>query len=404
MPQIEKKDILGTILKSTIGIIGRRTSEPYANMIIQNILTNLIDKYDFLKYIDIKTEKFKEEINLVEIDDNIEDIEIELIGSAIRDFMIALAERMGKDAGFYFIKEIKEDLPFEYEKKTKDIGVDLELIQSEFIYEIKDSEKFSLSNFDVLKNIFTLLYELLDNKLGRNFAYETLTELVGRLSTQYDPLRYVKINDVRSIQNLDIVFVDKEVNSINSEEVGSTIQKIIQETINESSDKLHDNNFSIIEHIKDNISADYSLKLKQMGVDLEVVKLKQTLLVKKVIEALIDILSESSTESYAVVIIKDIIKKYISKYEFLNYINIDSVNFSKAENAIEVSKEINSISPSNLGRAIQKIIEKVSTSLGEKAGQFFLDKLQNKVGKAYILRLEEIGVNLHMIELRRTLL
>jgi len=404
MPQIEKKDILGTILKSTIGIIGRRTSEPYANMIIQNILTRLIDKYDFLKYIDIKSEKFKEEINLVEIDDDIENVEIELIGSAIKDFMIALAERMGKDAGFYFIKEIKEDLPYEYEKRTKQIGVDLELIQSEFLYEIKDSLKFSLSNFDVLKNIFTLLHELLEDKVGRNFAYETLTELVGRLSTQYDPLTYVKINDVRSIQNMDIVSVDKEVNNTKPEKVGLTIQKIIQEIINETTGKLHDNNFSIIEHIKDKINADYSLKLKQMGVDLDVVKLKQTLLVKRVIESLIDILSESSTESYSVVIIKDIIKKYISKYEFLGYIYIDSVNFSKAENAIKISEEINSVSPSNLGRAIQKIIEKVSTSLGEEAGQFFLDKLQKKVGKAYILRLEEIGVNLHMIELRRTLL
>jgi len=404
MPQITKKEILGRILKSTIGVIGRRTSEPYANMTVERILEKMSSKYDFLKYIDIKHEKFTENINFVEINTDIEDVDIKKLGDAIKDFMIKLADRMGKDAGFYFIKEIKDDLPYDYEQKTKEIGVDLELIQSEFIYEIKSSFKDKIKNYDVLKYIFTVIHEIIEDKVGRNFAYEVLTELVGRLSTQYDTLRYIKINDVRSIQNLDIVSIDKKVNDIEPEKVGFTVQKIIQETVNETNNKLHDEKFSIIEHIKDRISVDYTIKLKEMGVEFEAVKLKQTLLVKKVIKALIDILSESSTESYALVIIKNILKNYKDSYYFFKYIKIDSVNFSEKENAIEVSKEINSVSPSDLGRGIQKIIEKVSTSLGEDAGRYFLDKLQKKVGKAYILRLEEIGVNLHMIELRRTLL
>ena len=45
MPQLENKDILGIILRSTIGVIGRRTSEAYANIIISNALKELEEKY-----------------------------------------------------------------------------------------------------------------------------------------------------------------------------------------------------------------------------------------------------------------------------------------------------------------------------------------------------------------------
>ena len=51
MPQKANKDILGIILRSTIDVIGRRTSEAYANVIISNALNELKEKYNFLQYI-----------------------------------------------------------------------------------------------------------------------------------------------------------------------------------------------------------------------------------------------------------------------------------------------------------------------------------------------------------------
>ncbi len=404
MPQIENKEILGRILKSTIGVIGRRTSDAYAKMVIENILKELIGKYNFFSYVNIQKETTTEEVKIVEINKNIENVDIKTIGNSIRDFMIKLAQRMGKNAGFYFIREIKEDLPYHYEEEIRELGVDLDFIQSEFIFEIKSSFKFTLTNYDVLKNIFTLLFEILDGKAGRNFAYETVTELVGRLSTQYDTFRYIKINDVRSIQNVDFVTVDRNVDSLDPSEVGASIQKIIQEITNELSSTFHEESpFYFIDNLKNRINVDYIFKLEEMGVNLEVIKLKQTILVKKVVKALIDILSESSTESYAFLILNNIFSKYKDKFTFIDYINIDGNKHSEETDQIKVSDQIETVSPSDLGRAIQKIMENVSTSLGEEAGRFFLDKFRKKIGKAYILRLEEIGVNLHMIELRRTL-
>lgn len=401
MAQIENVEILGTIIKSTLGVISRRTSEPYANMVIEKVLITLAEKYDFLKKVKIEKDRFNETIDVIDLDDEINDVRVDIVGRAIRDFMISIANLMGKDAGFYFIKEIKEDIPYEYETKINEIGVDLELIQSEFITEVKSSYKTGIKNSEIIKHVLTVLYEIIEKESGRKSAYEILNDLVIRLSTQYEALNYVKINDAIAAQNVDIISVEKDINSIDKNEIGATIQKIVQEVLLNYDEK---ETFLIMEKIRNQISADYCQKLKEIGVNFDAIKLKHTLLIKKVLKTLLDILSESSTKSYAILILNNIIKKYSEKFDFLNLIKINSLQLSEGIDAIEVSNEINSISPIEIGRAIQKIMENVSTSLGEEAGSNFLSMFKKRMGKAYILRMEEIGVNLHMIELRSNLL
>ncbi len=401
MPQINNTELLGTILKSTLGVIGRRTSEAYANMTLESVLSNISKKHKFLRNIKIEKDRYKETINVIDIDDEINNENVKNVGIAIKDFMINIANTMGKDAGFYFIKEIKEDIPYKYENIMSDLGIDLDYIQSEFITEIKNSFKFSIENSEVMNHVLTVLFEIVDSESGRDVAYETLDELINRLNTQYEALNYVKINDVRSIQNVELINTDKQINKLDSQEVGVCIQKIIQELSMDFDEKKF---LLIMDKIKNNISADYSYKLNEMGVNFDVIKLKQTLLLKHTIQSLLQILAESTTQSYSVMILSNIINKYEDKFDFLKLINIDALHLSDGIEAIEVSDEINNVSPSELGRAIQRMMEKVSTSLGEKAGRDFLDLFKKRMGKAYILRLEEIGVNLHMIELRKNLL
>ena len=57
---------------------------------------------------------------------------------------------MGKDAGFYFIKEIKEDLPDEYEQSIKEYDIDFDFLQSEFITNVRLTSRSSIKNSDVL--------------------------------------------------------------------------------------------------------------------------------------------------------------------------------------------------------------------------------------------------------------
>lgn len=400
MPQFENKEILGRILRSTIGVISRRTSEAYANVITGNAIRELAEKYSFLHYIQIQGTQYNEIFDIVTIQSDINYVELEKIGKAAKEFIEKIIKAMGKNAGYYFIKEIKEDLPYGYEKTIKELGIDLDLLQLEFITEIKQSFKFQIENSDVLKYSVKILFDIFDREIGRDASFSTMNELIERLSTEYPVLKYVKINDIRFIRGVDVVTIAPEVNTIEPTMVGAAIQKIIQE-INNSLGKR--GSYSLIEELKNHFNADYIFKLGEMGVNLDVIQLKKELIVKHILRALVDVLSESSNQNYAIMIVDNVLRKFENKFEYLKQIKIDSKRFSEGKDEVSVSPDIESVKPSELGRGIQKIVEDIVMSLGEDAALHFIEKFRKRLGKAYVLRVEEMGVNLHMIELRQNL-
>ena len=400
MPQYDNKDLMGLMLKSTIGVLGRRTSESYANLIVNDGIDKLFENYPFLSFVHIKGIKYTEVFDIVTIDQKINEVGIEKIGNSLKEFLENVILHMGKNAGYYFIREIKEDLPFSYIESIKNIGVDLDYLQLKFITEIKDFSMFKIENHDILKNVFKTIFEILDRSVGRDSAYLVLSGTVSRLQIQNPVLKYIKVNDIRSIQNVDVVVVDNEVDQLPSFKVGASIQKCIQELNNNIVEK---NNIFLVEKIKNSLNTEYLLKLEEMGVNFDIILLNQTSVIKHVLKALVEVLSRSSTESYAIVMINNVIKEFEEKFEFLKNIKVDGLHFSEGLDAIIVPEEIESIRKSDLGRSIQKIIDKIVKSLGEEAGKYFIDKIKDQLGKAYVLRIEEMGVNLHMIELRQSL-
>lgn len=400
MPQLENKDILGIILRSTIGVISRRTSEAYANIIISNAIKELEEKYSFLQYIEIRGKQYNEMYDVVSIKQDINNFEIKEVSEAAKFFIQKITREMGKNVGYYFLREIKEDIPYDYEQFMKEIGIDLDLLQLEFITDIKSNYKFKIENSDILRFTFKTLFDILDREIGRDSAYITLSDYTLRLSTKYEVLKFIKINDVRSIQGIDVINVDKTVDSIRPTIVGTAIQKVVQE-LNYSF--IEQENFSIIEKLKNQLNANYIFKLGEMGVDLNVIQLKQSLIVKHVLKALVDILNETTTQNYAIFVVNNVIKKHEDRFEYLKLIKIDGTRFSEGIDAIIVPNEIENVRESELGRGLQKVMETLIKSLGEDAGKNFIEKFRKRLGKAYILRVEEIGVNLHMMELRQNL-
>jgi len=400
MPQLENKDILGCILKSTINVIGRRTSESYANIFISNTLKELSGKYSFFRFVEINITQYSETIETVKIDSDVNNVETKEIGRATNDFMKKITKSMGKSAGYYFIREIKETLPFDYEIAIKQLGVDLDLLQLQFVTETKEKFKFQIENYDVLIYSFKALFHILEREFDKDTAIKTLTDLVERLKTQYEVLYKVKINDIRSIQGVDPVNISKEVNSEDANKVGIAIQKCFQELNRFFNEK---SSISLVKELKEFLNADYLFKLEEMGVNLDVLQLSQVLVFKHVLKALVDIINETTTQSYAILLVNNVLRKFEDRYQYLENIKIDGTRFTESFDAIIVPKDLDSVRSSELGRGIRKIVEDIISSLGEEAGSQFINKFKKRLGKAYLLRIEEIGVNLHLIELKQNL-
>ena len=151
--ELEKSDVMNRLLQSIVKVISRRSSEDYALVMVGNTIKKLQDKYDFLNYIDIKATRYSEIENIVTIDSSINTVEPEEIGKAIQEIVGIIVTAMGKNAGFFFIKEVKNKIGPNYGLIIRDMGVDFDFMQFSFEVDKKQTrttipQKF-VSEFDV---------------------------------------------------------------------------------------------------------------------------------------------------------------------------------------------------------------------------------------------------------------
>ncbi|MEF8879479.1 MAG: hypothetical protein V5A64_03700 [Candidatus Thermoplasmatota archaeon] len=399
MPEFRNDELIGHLLQTVVEVIGRRTSENYSIMALEKVLNNLEERFDFLKEVGIKDTKFSESEDAIIVESGVNTVEIDELINASKLLLRGIIKILGENAGFFFIKEIKESLPYEYQQSFEENGLDLDAMQNEFLVEKSRKQAFEISNEEILRYVFKTLFDVLSKIRNRNFAFSILDEIVERFSTQYKTLECVTINDIH-VRGKGIVSINKKVNSIDSKEIGVAIQKMLQQT----NIALNDHGvLDFIDKFREEITSRYALKLGELNVNVDAIRMSQYVVVKRTVKSLIDVLSEVSAESYAIMSIDKSLYKLSSDYEALNYIKIDRNNYSSGFDAVSISKKAEYVSPIKMGRSLQALIEDVSSRLGSEAGYNFVDRFKKRMGDPYLLRLEEMGVNLHMIDLRQNL-
>jgi len=151
---IENSDIMKHTLASLLNIAGSKTSVNYARSSVKNLLRDLEGNYDFLKYVNIKTLKqIENNKDAINVESNMDDIQPKEIGKAIQELINVLKFHLGKKAGYFFIKEFRDDLGDEYHTYIRDLGVNLRLaeLQEELgkidieQYEIKEDSKANIA-------------------------------------------------------------------------------------------------------------------------------------------------------------------------------------------------------------------------------------------------------------------
>lgn len=401
MPQLNNEEILRYLMISVIKIIRRRTSEEYAVLIIDKVIKILREKHYSFNYLEIKKTRYSELADIIDIKQDINYINTIDVAKAINEFFNTIASLIGGDAGYYFIKEVEEELPYEYQQKIKELDINLDLIQFEYLNDKKNKHMLQIKNSELLKQVLKSIFNILSNEIGRNLAVTTLRDLIERLNLNYEFLKHVKINESGFMQGLDTVSVIADVDYIKSEELGGAIREIVQELEDFLKRKC---GVSLIKDLRNNLNKKYFLKIEEMGISLDENEIQQDFVVKHVLKALINVLSEVSTQSYAVLVIDKVLRKIDDEYSYLKYVKIDNMNYSDGIKAVNILSEINSTNPSELGRGIQKLIEKIAMAFEEETGRHFIDKFKENLSKTCLNKIDEIGVNLHMIQLRQNLL
>jgi len=134
--EITNTELMKKTLETLYTITTRRTSPKFSQMIINDLLKSLSNKFDFLKGITIKQAHLVEyNKDIVIIQTNLENIQPLVIGKAIESLVRVLSRNMKNDeAVLYFISELKDKIDIKYITKLLDYGVDLDIIQFEQHY------------------------------------------------------------------------------------------------------------------------------------------------------------------------------------------------------------------------------------------------------------------------------
>lgn len=384
------------MLLSIIDVIGRRSSEDYALVMVSNTIKKLCDKYNFLKLVQIKKTRYSEIENIIDIDSSIDQLNPDELGKAFTELIDVIVIAMGKNAGFFFIKEVKNKIGSNYGLKIRNMGVDLDFMQFSFEVDKKQIKTIVNDNEDVFYRSIKILIDILENKYGRAFAVSTIQNLIDEYSKKYDFLKKVKIIDVRYTFGANEIDVDEDLDALKPSYVGMAIQDIIFGLIRNLQEI--DKPFQI-DDFKRQLPYEYKRKLTEMGVDLNKKQIAYPLLIKHVIKALIEVLSNVSTQQYAIFAMNSFLKNIDNKYDFLKQIKITSIDSNELCN-ISIMTNLNELNETDVRRSIQNLLEQIIDSIGEKLSQKFIDDFKNSLENFYLLKIEEMGVNLHLIQLR----
>ena len=397
---LEPAEVTRQFLETMIHIIGRKTSEEYAAVTIRSFLRRLQLTYPFIRDIEVKDARFIELEGCVKVAESLNNVNPKKLGNALKDLTKKIMESIGKNAGYFFIREIREKIGTDYnEALLTTMDVDLTLMQSIYIVEKKTINLLVVEQSDVVRRLLKTLLDLVERQTSKTSAIEFIARRVDEIRQRYPFLDAVRITDIRYTMGVDEVAVEETINDVDPKELGKALQLILKEI---DSASFSQGQLSVVADLSTHLTSEYLLKLEELGVDITVHGLGYDIVLKQTISTIIAVLTKECSAIYAIYVVNTFLQKTDRLPKTL-HIDINTMDTPAGGYQIAISNSSDVISETDVRRVIQKLLEEIVSVLGEKAGNEFIQTFKNSLEKQYLSRLENLGVNLHMIELHHEL-
>ena len=131
-------------------------------------------------------------------------------------------------------------------------------------------------------------------------------------------------------------------------------------------------------------------------------KVKNSILVTRVIEALFTVVGRRTLDSFGIQILKTTTKKLGTKFNFLRFVSIHDDFFLDDGIKVTIDSKIDTIEPARLGEAIDALISVIYMELietiGDDIGLYFITELKDHLGDLYVDELRDCGVHFEIIQ------
>ena len=295
---LDTADVTRQFIETIIEIIGRKTSQEYAAVTIQNLVKKLQLTYPFLREIEIKNTRSLEMEGSVSVKDALNTIPAKDVGRALKELVTKIMISFGKTAGYFFIRETREKIGIEYDRfLLKTMNVDLSLMQSTLIVENKSINILEIQKSDVIRRFLKVLLEAVEKQTSKSFAIACLKQHIDKLRQTYPFLDFILINDIRYTFGPEEIVVQQQVNTIELQDLGKALTSILQETDKTLTDLGRN---SIASDLKIHLTFEYLTRLKEMGVTITSQGIGFNAVFTHVIKTLIDVIGKTSSENNAI--------------------------------------------------------------------------------------------------------
>src|SRR4030042_6802565 len=161
MAQVDNTTIMTQLLRTIVDIIGRRSSEHYAVVMINNSLQHLSQEYPVLTQVTIRSSQFTESSQLITVPDVINKISDKDLQIIIEKFLLEITNSIGKTAGHFFIKELKDTVGANFEVALEGLGIDLSYMHFQQLVEKRPKPLQLSDSATVLRRVLHALVDLL---------------------------------------------------------------------------------------------------------------------------------------------------------------------------------------------------------------------------------------------------
>jgi CheY-like chemotaxis protein len=117
--------ILKELLTSLLKVTSSKTSQAHAYLLIATMLQQLEKDYEFLKDVRIEQHHTTDHLQYgVYVSETVDAVDSENVGRFLRDMLEIFHEHLGKQAGYFFIRELRDNLPDDSSAAMREMGVD----------------------------------------------------------------------------------------------------------------------------------------------------------------------------------------------------------------------------------------------------------------------------------------
>lgn len=132
MPDMQNSEIMVYVLQRLFDISSRKTTQQQALSTMSGLIKKFENKYGFLRHVELKDTRFSELEEPISIMSDVDTINSDEVGKALYDIIRNMNMALGKNAGHFFIKELRTRMDENYITTIEDMGLDLGLMQLEF--------------------------------------------------------------------------------------------------------------------------------------------------------------------------------------------------------------------------------------------------------------------------------